>query len=73
MNRTALQELLKTIDGYDVLNPDYIRKLLELDKQQIVDAWVEGNKRGWAQDTDWPEHGEEYYECKYNENCWEQI
>lgn len=69
--KTALQKLLETINGYDNLNPDFVQELLELEKKQIVDAWLEGNRRGWAQETDWPEHGEEYYEVTYMGKKWE--
>lgn len=32
------------------------------ERAQIVAAWIQGNEDGWAQTTDWPEHGERYYQ-----------
>lgn len=36
--------------------------LLEEEKTSIADAWMAGNREGWAQSTDWPEDAVKYYE-----------
>jgi len=36
--------------------------LLEEEKTSITDAWMAGNREGWAQSTDWPEDAVKYYE-----------
>ena len=41
--------------------------LLEEEKDNIVAAWVEGNREGWEMNTDWPEHGIRYYDSKFSE------
>lgn len=38
-----------------------LRQFIDTEKLQIVDAWIEGNREGWDQNTDWPEHGVRYY------------
>ena len=43
-----------------------LRRLLELERQQITEAWMAGNKEGSAQTTDWPEDAQRYYERKFN-------
>jgi hypothetical protein len=40
--------------------------LLDTERGQIVDAWIEGNREGWEQSTDWPEHGVRYYNRQYS-------
>jgi len=35
--------------------------LLEYEKMQIENAWVEGNRQGWEMNTDWPQDAEKYY------------
>lgn len=63
--QTALAKLLKAIDGYDNLHPDFIQELLDIEKRQFVAAWMDGNNKGWAQETDWPEDGEKYFNMTY--------
>lgn len=63
--QTALAKLLETIDGYDILNPDFIDELLNTEKQQFINAWIDGNNKGWAQETDRPEDGEKYFNLTY--------
>ena len=68
MKKTALQKLLAYIRTYHSAEPElieYAETLLEEEREQIVSAWVQGNADGWAMSTDWPEHGEEYYQEKY--------
>jgi hypothetical protein len=56
--------------AFEVLSPtdfsDWLASkmpyLLEIEKQQIVDAWIRGNEEGWAMTTDWPGDGERYYD-----------
>ena len=68
---TALQLLLKTIHLFpeDAKSIDWIIgqciELMAEERRQIVDAWIDGNKKGWAMTTDWPEDGEQYYEDQY--------
>lgn len=65
---TAIQILIETIRRFpdEAKSIDWIiRQCEEMkneERQQIVDAWIHGNKEGWAMTTDWPECGEEYYE-----------
>lgn len=68
MKKTAIQTLIETIRMFpdEAKSIDWIigqcEEMKHEERQQIVDAWIKGNEEGWAMTTDWPEHGERYYE-----------
>lgn len=68
MKKTAIQTLIETIreKADEAKSIDWIieqcEEMKHEERQQIVAAWVRGNEEGWAMTTDWPEHGERYYE-----------
>ena len=41
-------------------------QFIDVEKFQIVDAWIDGNREGWEQNTDWPEDGIVYYNKNYS-------
>lgn len=43
----------------------FANDLLVDEKNMVADAWRAGNKDGWDMSTDWPEHGDLYYEKRY--------
>lgn len=67
-NKTAITQLLTYLRRYnsaDVELIEYAESLLETERDQIVSAWIKGNAEGWEMTTDWPQHGERYYEERY--------
>ena len=72
MKKTAIQILIDTIHNSpdEAKNINWVigqcRDLLHEERQQIVEAWINGNKEGWEMTTDWPEHGDRYYQHTYN-------
>lgn len=66
--KTALASLITYLRRYHSREVEIIEQaesLLEYEREQIVSAWIKGNAEGWEMTTDWPEHGERYYEEKY--------
>jgi hypothetical protein len=43
-----------------------VSELLVYEKQALCDFWIEGNKQGWAMQTDWPQDAEIYYDKYFN-------
>jgi hypothetical protein len=68
---TAIQLLIETIRAFpqEAKNIDWIigqcEELKHEERQQIINAWIKGNEEGWAQATDWPEHGGRYYDATF--------
>lgn len=66
--KTAIQILIETIRRFpdEAKSIEWIigqcEEMKHEERRQIVDAWVKGNEEVWAMTTDWPEHGERYYE-----------
>jgi hypothetical protein len=71
MKKTAIQTLIETIQNSpdEAKSVDWIieqcEEMKHEERRQIVDAWIKGNEEGWAMTTDWPEHGDRYYEQKF--------
>ena len=40
-------------------------RLIESEREMVQKAWVQGNTEGWEMNSDWPEHGFEYYDENY--------
>lgn len=53
--RTAVENVIKDIDA----------QVLEKEKQQLCDFWIEGNKQGWEQQTDRPDDAEKFYNSTF--------
>jgi len=69
---TALQQLLwnlrqMSVSGWFSLDEieGEILALIPEEKKQLCDFWVQGNKEGWAAQTDWPQDAEKYYNDTY--------
>lgn len=60
MKKTAIQTLIETIHLFqdDAKSIDWIieqcEEMLQIERRQIVDAWIAGYKEGWEMTTDWP-------------------
>lgn len=70
--KTAVRQIYDTIAALHEATPigraellEYLEVMFEVERVQIVSAWIQGNNEGWDMTTDWPEHGERYYEEKY--------
>lgn len=67
--KTVLTQLIEMLERTvpSVKNGNALDKQywLSLEKEELCDFWVDGNKHGWAMDTDWPEHAKTYYDEKY--------
>lgn len=63
---TAMQELIKSINGWDLFNREAIvgkaTELLIKEKEQILNAFVAGDERGIG---DIPYNAEQYYTQTY--------
>lgn len=71
--KTAVRQIYDTIAALheaDAIRKaellEYLETMFQVERVQIVAAWIQGNAEGWAMTTDWPEDGEKYYEEKYN-------
>ncbi len=70
--KTPIQQVIQmlyklTSHGFSEWVHENQESLLQEEKDHIVAAWIEGNREGWEMNTDWPEHGERYYETKFSE------
>lgn len=70
--KTAMQELLDHLESYDMnINTEFYKGLLEKEKEQIIDAHLEG----WSDAYDYLDgtsqdarQAEDYYNETFNEN-----
>lgn len=62
-----IQQLEITIPEIKNGNAIDLNYWLELEKEELCKFWVEGNKKGWEMESDWPEDAERLYESKYND------
>ncbi len=60
--KTAMQELIDKFDNNDPLPPNWQEKLLDKEKQQIIEAY----KTGRDHDLNAFEHAGDYYYKKFN-------
>jgi hypothetical protein len=58
---SVLVEYLKDNELLDNSHDDFIKEILSEEKSVMCDFWMEGNRQGWEQQTDWPEDAERYY------------
>ena len=70
MNKTILNQLIEQLEQTipEVKNGNAIDKnyWLDLEKEELCKFWMEGNKQGWAQQTDWPHDAEKFYKHEYH-------
>lgn len=45
---------------------EFLEDLIEEERFEFQMAWVDGNKRGWDMSSDFPEHGIQYYNDRFN-------
>jgi hypothetical protein len=43
-----------------------LKDLLQDEREEFAKAWVDGNRRGWDMTSDWEEHGDLYYNNRFN-------
>lgn len=57
------------IRGNNNLNDleEFLNDLIEDEKYEFAQAWIEGNKEGWNMTSDFPEDGFAYYNNRFNE------
>lgn len=39
--------------------------LISAEQTEIELAWIDGNRVGWAMESDWPEHGTLYFKQRF--------
>mgnify|MGYP001175559539 CR=1 FL=1 len=41
--------------------------LISSEQEEIELAWMDGNAKGWAMETDWPQHATEYFKQRFKQ------
>jgi hypothetical protein len=44
---------------------ELFEELLSAEKEEIQLAWMDGNRKGWEMETDWPESATEYFNNRF--------
>ena len=69
--KTVLHQLIEQLEKTvpQVKNGNAIDKKfwLDLEKEELCQFWIEGNKQGWEQQTDWEEDAAKFYETKFGQ------
>lgn len=65
--KTALQELIEYLDPIHHSIKEKAIQLLEVEKQQIMDANISGMQYIHCDENQWEEYAEKYYNETYNQ------
>lgn len=68
MKKSAVKTIIDILNNDERVPDDIkqcLRDFLDIERNQIAAAWLNGNNRGWSMETDWPEHGFLYYDQTY--------
>jgi hypothetical protein len=65
--REALQFALNAVDGEYTKEQlkEVFEGLISAEQEEIELAWIDGNRVGWAMESDWPEHGTLYFKERF--------
>ncbi len=47
---------------------DLFKALISSEKEEIELAWMDGNAKGLAMETDWPQHATEYFDNRFKQS-----